>query len=88
MNTFIFQARLSVVKNARQIVRKVPVTRQLQPQPQQQQVKLREIPATEQPGSQQQPAQQVKVVKRTVVSAGEMPSQVGGVCLACQGLMG
>lgn len=86
----MFQSRVSVVKNSRQIVRKVPVSRQPQQQQQQQpqhQVKLREIPSLDQGGSQQQQAQQVKVVKRTVVSSGEMQSQVGGrlPCFAFRG---
>lgn len=73
------QSRVSVVKNSRQIVRKVPVARQPQQQQQQpqHQVKLREIPSMDQGGGQQQQAQQVKVVKRTIVSSGEMQSQMG-----------
>lgn len=70
------QSRVSVVKNLRQIVRKVPVARQpQQQQQQQQQVKLRDISQMDQSGGQQQPPQQVKIVKRTVLSSGETPSQ-------------
>ena len=78
-----FQSHVSVVKNLRQIVRKIPVTRERQQQQQQQQqqqhqqqIKLREMSQIDQPGGQQQSGQQVKVLKRTVLSSGEAPSQV------------